>query len=47
MKKKIIKSVLALLLIITLIIGVVIIYYKTVDIKQKIKRNRRNIQCRN
>ena len=33
MKKKIIKSVLALLLIITLIIGVVIIYYKTVDIK--------------
>ena len=29
MKKKIIKSVLALLLIITLIIGIVIIYYKT------------------
>lgn len=33
MKKKIIKSVLAILLIITLIIGIVIIYYKTVDIK--------------
>ena len=33
MKKKIIKSVLAILLIITLIIGMVIIYYKTVDIK--------------
>ena len=38
MKKKIIKSVLALLLIITLIIGIVIIYYKTVDIKTEIQK---------